>query len=190
LKKLGQKVIVSFNQYHFDTSDEIEFMRKWASDNNHKLAVNNSFAQGGDGAIELAEKVVEVIENDPSKGVDFTYSSDQSIKEKLDAIVQKVYGGKKAVLSATAALNIKRVERLGLSNLPVCIAKTQYSFTDDPKNPGLDGNFEIEIRELVINEGAGFIVAVAGQIMRMPGLPKEPQALHIDLVNGQIEGLS
>lgn len=190
LKELGQQVVISFNQYGFDTQEEIDFMRRWANEKEHRLAVNNSFAEGGAGAEELAKEVLDVLDNYPSEGVNFTYDSDMSIQDKLNAIVQKVYGGKKAILSKKAVLNAKRVERLGLGKLPVCIAKTQYSFTDDPKNPGHDGNFDIEIRELVINEGAGFIVAIAGEIMRMPGLPKEPQALHIDMIDGQIEGLS
>ncbi len=190
LKRLGQKVVISFNQYYFDSDEELNYMRKWAEEKGHILAINYSFVEGGEGAVELAEKVVALIEKDPSKGVEFSYKNEEPIQEKLNAIVQKVYGGKKAVLSKKAFLNSKRIARLGLEHFPVCIAKTQYSFTDDPKNPGHDGNFEIEIRELIINEGAGFIVAVAGDIMRMPGLPKEPQALHIDMVDGQIEGLS
>lgn len=190
LRKQGQKVVICFNQYHFDTAEEIQFMRNWAESHESVLAVNNSFADGGSGAVELAEKVVEVVENSPSKGINFTYPLEAGIKDKLDAIVKNVYGGKQVLLSKKAALQTKRVARLGLENLPVCVAKTQYSFTDDPKNPGLDGDFDLEIRELVINQGSGFIVAIAGDIMRMPGLPKEPQALHIDLVNGEIEGLS
>ncbi|TAE71020.1 MAG: formate--tetrahydrofolate ligase [Bacteroidetes bacterium] len=190
LQSFGQSVILAFNQYGFDTEEEMNFIRQWAKENKAFFAVNNAFTQGGKGATELAKTLIEVIENQPSTPLKFSYELADSIEEKLTKITQKIYGSKGIVLTEKAKNSLKKINRLGFQNLPVCIAKTQYSFSDDASKLGVAQDFEIHFEDLIINAGAGFIVAVAGNIMRMPGLPKVPQAQMIDIVDGQIEGLS
>lgn len=190
LQSFGQSVILAFNQYGFDTEEEMNFIKNWAKEKNAFFAVNNAFTKGGEGAIELAKTVIDVIENQPSKPLEFSYDLNDSIEEKLNKITKKIYGGKGIILSEKAKNALKKINRLGFNNLPVCIAKTQYSFSDDASKLGVATDFEIHFEDLIINAGAGFIVAVAGNIMRMPGLPKVPQAQMIDIVDGQIEGLS
>jgi formate--tetrahydrofolate ligase len=131
-----------------------------------------------------------MIKHHPSKDISFTYDLTDSIKTKIEKIATKIYRAGDVTFTGTAASKLKQFEANGWGGLPICIAKTQYSFSDDEKNICAPTGFTINIRDLVINAGAGFIVAVAGEIMRMPGLPKDPQALRIKLVNGEIEGLS
>jgi formate--tetrahydrofolate ligase len=190
MQSFGQSVVLAFNQYHFDTEEEMNFLREWCANKGVVFAVNNSFTKGGEGAVELARAVADTIENNPSKPLNFVYELGDSIETKLNKIVTKIYRGGGVVLSKKAKASLSKIKKNGWDNLPVCIAKTQYSFTDDAKNIGAPSGFEITIEDLVINAGAGFIVAVAGDIMRMPGLPEDPQALRIDLVNGFIDGLS
>ncbi|NDC31933.1 MAG: formate--tetrahydrofolate ligase, partial [Bacteroidetes bacterium] len=144
----------------------------------------------GDGAVSLAKKVVEVIENKPSKPINHTYDLNQSIEEKITQIVKTVYKGNGITLGKNAKAALKKINDLGASNLPICIAKTQFSFSDDASRVGAAEGFTLHIENLILNNGAGFIVAVAGEIMRMPGLPKDPAAMVIDVVNGEITGLS
>ncbi len=190
MQNFGQSVVVSFNKFKHDTEDEIDFLTKWCADKGVVFAINNGFTRGGEGAASLAQKVVDLIENNPSKSINFTYELEDSIKTKIEKICTKIYRAGNVTFAGTAASKLKQFEANGWGNLPVCIAKTQYSFTDDEKKANAPSGFTINIRDLVINAGAGFIVAVAGEIMRMPGLPKDPQAMHIKLVNGDIEGLS
>jgi formate--tetrahydrofolate ligase len=190
LQTFGQSVLVAFNRFGFDVDEEINYIKSWCHQNNAEFALNDGFAKGGDGAADMAQKVVELIERNPSKPLKHTYELSDSIEEKLTKIVQNVYGGKGISITKNAQAMLKRIDDIGLSNLPVCIAKTQYSFSDDALNYGVAKDFTITIQNLVINSGAGFIVAVAGDIMRMPGLPKVPQALHIDYVNNETVGLS
>jgi formate--tetrahydrofolate ligase len=189
LKSFKQKVLVVLNQYHFDTADEMEFMRNWCNTKEVSFAVNNAFAKGGEGAIEMAEAVIEMCKN-PSPPLHYTYALTDDTETKIKKIVTAIYGGKDVVLYKKAQEMIKRIKKLGLEQLPVCMAKTQYSFTDHPEKSGLDGDFKIDVDDLVINRGAGFIVAVCGEMMRMPGLPKIPQANFIDVVDGKIVGVS
>lgn len=189
LKSFKQKILVVLNRYQFDTDEEIEFMRNWCSKKEVSFAVNNAFAKGGEGAVEMAEAVVEICKN-PSPPVNFTYDLTDDIETKIRKIVRTIYGGTDVVLYKKAQDMIKKIKKLGLEHLPVCMAKTQYSFTDDAAVSGLDGNFKIDVDDLVISRGAGFIVAVCGEMMRMPGLPKIPQANFIDVVNGKIIGVS
>lgn len=189
LKSFDQKVLVVLNRYHFDTKEEIDFMRDWCSTRSDGFAVNDGFALGGEGALEMAKAAVKICEQ-PSPPLRHTYELSDDIETKLHKIVTTIYGGKGVVLYKKAQEMIKKIKKLGLENLPVCMAKTQYSFTDDPSVNGLDGNFSIDVEDLVISTGAGFIVAVCGEIMRMPGLPKVPQANFIDVVNGKIIGVS
>ena len=190
LQNFGQKVIVAFNRYHFDQDDEIAFLQEWCSQKGVRFAVNDSFARSGEGAIELAETVASVVDHEPSGPLTFAYELEDPIETKIKKIVRKIYGGSGVHFSENALTSIRRARKQGQANLPVCIAKTQYSFSDDPTRVGVATDFSIRIEEVILNRGAGFLVAVAGEIMRMPGLPKTPQATHIDLVDGQIEGLS
>lgn len=190
LQNFGQSVVVTFNQYHFDTPEEMDFTAEWCRSRGADFAPNNGFAEGGEGAKMLAEKVVEIAEKRPSKAIQYTYALEDRIPEKLHKIVTKIYRGRGVELGKNAQTALKKIESLGLSHLPVCMAKTQYSFSDDPTQLGLASDFTLHIENLLINRGAGFIVAVAGEMMRMPGLPKVPQALQIDVVDGKITGLS
>jgi formate--tetrahydrofolate ligase len=189
LQSFNQKVLVVLNRYHFDTDDEIEFMRNWCKEKGASFAVNNGFTQGGKGAEEMAKAVVGLTGSSTAP-LQYTYDLSDDIETKMRKIVQKIYGGKDIVLYKKAQEGIKRIKKLGLEHLPICMAKTQYSFTDDPAVSGMDGQFNIDVEDLVINRGAGFIVAVCGEIMRMPGLPKVPQANFIDVVNNKIVGVS
>ena len=146
--------------------------------------------EGGDGAIELANLVVDTIENNPSQPLTFTYDETDSVEEKVTKIACELYGAKQVLFGPAARKKIQMIKDLGYTNFPVCIAKTQYSFSTDPKLYGVASGFNFAVRDIVINAGAEMLVVVAGEMMRMPGLPKEPQALHIDIVNGEIEGLS
>ncbi len=190
LQNFGQSVVIGFNQYGFDTTEEMDYLRGWALQMGAKLAVNNSFTKGGEGATELATIVSDTIANNPSRPINFTYDLSDPIQVKIEKVATRIYGAKGIKLSQKANAALKNIQKLGLDDLPICIAKTQYSFSDDPKRLGVATDFVINVEDLVINRGAGFVVAVAGDIMRMPGLPKDPQALRIDVVNGMIEGLS
>ena len=154
------------------------------------FALNNAWAEGGNGAIELAELVVNTIENNPSGPLKFTYGDDQSIKEKIEAVAKNIYGAVNISFSPIARKKISAAEKMGFSHFPICIAKTQYSFSQDPKAYGAPVGFNFDIQDIVINSGSEMIVAIAGDIIRMPGLPKVPQATKIDIVDGLIEGLS
>ncbi|MCB9046583.1 MAG: formate--tetrahydrofolate ligase [Chitinophagales bacterium] len=190
MKNFGQSVVVSFNKFHFDTDEEVNHLTQWCADQGVAFAINNGFAEGGKGAAALAETVVKVIDEHPSKDINFTYEDNDSLRTKIEKIATKIYRANGVNFAAGTLTKLKKFEASGWGNLPVCIAKTQYSFSDDPKKVNAPTDFDITIRDVVINAGAGFIVAVAGDIMRMPGLPKDPQANHIKLVNGEIEGLS
>ena len=190
LQKFGQTVVVCFNRYAFDTDEEMALVRKHCDELGVGFAENNAFCEGGNGAIELAELVVETIEKKPSQPLKFMYEDNQSIKEKVEAVAKNIYGASNVIYLPAAKKKLQRINDLGISNYPVCIAKTQYSFSDNPKLYGVPEDFEFTIRDFVINTGAEMIVAIAGEIMRMPGLPKEPQAKVIDIIDGQIVGLS
>jgi len=189
LKSFKQKVLVVLNRYHFDTDEEIDLMREWCISKKVSFAVNDAFCKGGEGGLEMAQAVVEICK-EPSPPLHFTYNLSDDVETKIRKIVKTIYGGKDVVLYKKAQVMIKKIKQLGLEHLPVCMAKTQYSFTDDPLNNGLDGNFKIDVDDIAINRGAGFLVAVCGEMMRMPGLPKVPQANFIDVVDGKIVGVS
>jgi formate--tetrahydrofolate ligase len=154
------------------------------------FALNNAWAEGGEGAVDLANLVVETIDNNPSGPLKFTYEDDQKIISKIEAVAKNIYGAASINFSAVAKRKIADAEKLGLSYFPVCIAKTQYSFSQDPKAYGAPSGFQFEIKDIVVNAGSEMIVAIAGDIIRMPGLPKVPQAVKIDIIDGEIEGLS
>ena len=190
LQKLGQTVVVGLNQFHFDTEEEILQVENYCAQIGAAFARNTGFADGGDGAVELAKKVIEIVENNPSGEIQHTYSLTDSVEQKLNQIIQKVYGGNRVVLGDNAKKSLKQIEKIGANEWPVCVAKTQFSFTDNASKVGVESGFDIHIDQLIINAGAKFIVAVAGSIMRMPGLPKEPAAMGMDIIDGKITGLS
>ena len=190
LRSFGQSVVVSLNHYPFDSDSEIDYIRNWCKDRNVAFVVNYGFEKGGEGASDLARAVVKVIEETPSSSILFTYDDVDPLKVKIEKIAKKIYHAGQVVLGPKAETKLKKFERLGWAKLPVCIAKTQYSFSDDPKLINAPKDFTLTIQDVVINAGAGFIVAIAGEIMRMPGLPEDPQAVRIKLVDGEIEGLS
>ena len=190
LQSFGQTVIVCFNKYASDTAEEINMVKEHCASMGVPFALNNAWAEGGEGAVDLANLVVETIENNPSGPLQFTYSDDQNICSKIESVAKKIYGAGSVTFSSKAKQKIAMAEKIGLGHFPVCIAKTQYSFSQDPKAYGAPEGFEFDIKDIVINSGSEMIVAIAGDIIRMPGLPKVPQAMHIDIVNGEIEGLS
>ena len=190
LQGFGQTVVVCFNRFATDTDEEINFCREHCAEMGIGFAVNNAFNEGGAGAEELARLVADTIENNPSEPLKFAYADEDTIEQKALAVVQKVYGGKGVTFTPAAKKMLQKIEELGLSHFPICIAKTQFSFSADQKAYGVPEGFNIAIRDVVINQGSEFIVLIAGEILRMPGLPKVPQAEKIDIVNGEIEGLS
>lgn len=190
LQSFGQTVIVCFNKYASDTVEEIEMVKQHCAEMGVAFALNNAWAEGGEGAVDLANLVVETIDSTPSGPLQFTYEDDQSIKDKIKAVATKIYGAAHVTFSGTARKKIADAEKMGISHFPVCIAKTQYSFSQDAKAYGAPSGFEFDIKDIVINTGSEMIVAIAGDIIRMPGLPKVPQATRIDIIDGKIEGLS
>ena len=190
LRSFGQTVVVTLNLFDFDTAEEIEIIRNHCAEMGVACATNSAFADGGLGVTELAQLVVEQIEKNPSQPLKFTYPNNAEIRAKIESVCRNIYRAKSVTFSKTALKQIERIEEFGMSDYPVCIAKTQYSFSADAKLYGSPENFNINIRDLVINSGSEMIVAIAGDIMRMPGLSKSPQAERIDVIDGQIEGLS
>lgn len=190
IRSFGQSVVVAFNRYATDTDQEIDMVRRHCTQQGVGFAVNNAFSEGGEGAVELARLVVETVEKKPSEKLRFTYEEEDDTVKKISKIATNIYGAGLVTYSSKSRKMLKLVEKMGICHYPVCIAKTQYSFSGNAKEYGVVRDFELHITDIVINNGAEMIVAVAGEILRMPGLPKEPQAKHIDIVNGEIEGLS
>lgn len=190
IKRFGQKIVVAFNRYNNDTEEEIEAVRAHCQELGVGFAVNNAFAEGGKGAEELANTVVKTIEDTPSPKLQYLYKDDDSVKDKIEAVAKKIYGAGSVSFARKAETQLKHIYDLGLSGLPVCVAKTQYSFSVDPKAYGKTDGFHLDVADIVINSGSGMIVAIAGNILRMPGLPATPQANNIDIVDGKIVGLS
>ncbi|WP_315332853.1 formate--tetrahydrofolate ligase [Prevotella nigrescens] len=190
LKAFGQTVVVCLNRFATDTDEELALVKEHCEAQGVGFAINTAFGEGGKGAEELARLVVDTIEKKPSAPLNFVYEENDDIVTKVEKIAKKIYGAGKVVLRPAAKRDLQRIKELGFENFPVCIAKTQYSFSEDAKAYGVPTDFTITIRDFVINAGAGMIVAIAGTIMRMPGLPKKPQAENIHVVNGVIEGLS
>ena len=190
LKAFGQTVVVCLNRFATDTDEELALVKAHCEAQGVGFAINTAFGEGGKGAEELAHLVVDTIEKNPSAPLNFVYDENDDVGTKVEKIAKKVYGAGKVVLRPAAKRDLQRIKELGFENFPVCIAKTQYSFSEDAKAYGVPTDFTITIRDFVINAGAGMIVAIAGTIMRMPGLPKKPQAENIHVVNGVIEGLS
>ena len=190
IKLFGQNVIVTFNRFASDTDEEIALVAEHCREKGVGFCMNNVFADGGKGGEELAKLVVETIENTPSEPLKFIYENEDSVRTKIDKVAKQIYGAKDIAYSIIALKKIKQIESLGISHYPICIAKTQYSFSADPKAYGVAKDFDLNVRDIIINNGAEMIVVIMGDIMRMPGLPKDPQAKNIDIVDGNIEGLS
>ena len=190
MKRFGQEVIVTFNKYASDTDEEINLVAEHCREIGVGFCMNNVFAAGGEGGAELARLVVDTIEKKPSAPLQYIYEDNDPVRTKIKKVSEQIYGAASVVYTTLADKKIKQIESLGISHYPICIAKTQYSFSSDPKAYGVAKNFEMKVRDIIINNGAEMIVVIMGEIMRMPGLPKDPQAKRIDIVNGLIEGLS
>lgn len=190
IRRFGQNVIVTFNKFESDTDEEIALVAEHCREIGVGFCMNSVFADGGKGAEELARLVVDTIENSPSEPLKFIYDNEDSVRTKIDKVAKQIYGAKDIAYSIIALKKIKQIESLGISHYPICIAKTQYSFSADPKAYGVAKDFDLNVRDIIINNGAEMIVVIMGDIMRMPGLPKDPHARNIDIVNGNIEGLS
>ena len=181
--------VVAINAFPTDTKAELDLVESKCRELGVNVALSEVWAQGGEGGKKLAEEVIRLAE-ESNDDFTFSYELDGSIEDKLNQIVQKIYGGKRVVLTAQAQKQAKELEALGFGNCPICVAKTQYSLTDDQKKLGAPTDFEVTVRNLKISAGAGFIVALTGEIMTMPGLPKVPAAVRIDVdENGVISGL-
>jgi formate--tetrahydrofolate ligase len=190
LQSFGQTVVIAFNKFATDTDEEIEVLRKHCEEMGCGFAVNSAFAEGGNGAIELANLVVKTIDERPSAPLYFAYDDNDSVEEKIEKVAFNLYGAGSVTMSDSAKAMIEEIKKLGAEKFPICIAKTQYSFSTDAKAYGPTEGFELHVRDITVNMGAEMVVVIAGPIMRMPGLPKSPQAERIDVVNGEITGLS
>ena len=189
IKLFGVPVVVTLNNFVSDTEAEVGFIREFCESRNCEFAVSKVWEEGGKGGIELAEKILYTLENKKSH---FTllYPDDMSLEDKLHTIATKIYGAKNVVYSPAAKKALDRAKTLGFDKFPICVAKNQYSLSDDPKKLGRPEDFEINVREVYVNAGAGFVVAITGNIMTMPGLPKVPAAEAVDVDdNGDIVGL-
>ena len=186
--KFGLNVIVAINKFVTDTDKEIEFLQNKLKEEGINMSLVEAWAKGGEGAKDLAEKVVELCEKE--ENFKYTYDLNEEIEEKIKKVARKIYGAEDVEFSEEALESIKQIKRLGYENLPVCIAKTQYSFSDDPKNLECKEPFNIHVQEINLKAGAGFIVVITGKIMTMPGLPKVPAAESIDIDDkGNIVGI-
>ena len=189
IKLFGVPVVVTLNNFVSDTKAEVNFIRDFCESRNCEFAVSKVWEEGGKGGVELAQKILYTLENKKSE---FTllYPDDMSLEDKLYTIATKIYGAKNVVYSPAAKKALDRAKTLGFDKFPICVAKNQYSLSDDPKKLGRPEDFEINVREVYVNAGAGFVVAITGNIMTMPGLPKVPAAEAVDVDdNGNIVGL-
>ena len=190
LQKFGQTVLVCFNRFASDTEEEIALVMEHCAEKGVRCVINNAYVEGSEGAVELANAAVELIENQPSTPLNYAYELEDSIKEKIEKVAKKIYGAGSVEFSLKAQKEIALLEKWGMGKLPVCIAKTQYSFSGDAKLYGSVEGFTLKIKDIELNAGSGFVVVLAGDIMRMPGLSKTPQAVNIRLAeDGNVEGL-
>ena len=189
LQKFGVPVVVTLNSFISDTEAEYAYIKKFCEDRGCEFALSEVWAKGGEGGIALAEKVMETLENKPTQ-YHVLYPDEMSLKDKINTIAKEIYGADGASFAPAAAKALKRIEDMGFGNLPVCMAKTQYSLSDDQTKLGRPAGFTINVRDAYVSAGAGFVVALTGSIMTMPGLPKKPAADSIDVdENGKITGL-
>ena len=189
LKKYNVPVVVTINKFVADTDAEVAAIKEFVEERGCRFAISEVWEKGGDGGIELAKQVLDAVE-EGSPNFKFLYEDDLSLKEKIETISKEIYGADGVEYSPEANNALKKLEALGFGNVPVCMAKTQYSLSDDQKLLGRPTGFKVNIREVYVSAGAGFVVAIAGQIMTMPGLPKSPAAERIDVYeSGEIVGL-
>ena len=191
MQKYGIPVVVALNRFYADTEAELNYVIDYCREMGVTACISEGFAKGGEGAAELAQTVCDTIDaNEGKSNFHFMYDTDRTIKEKIEAVAKEIYRADGVIFTANAEKAIKEIERLGRDKLPVCIAKTQYSLSDDPTKLGKPENFEITVRDVRLYSGAGFITVMTGDILTMPGLPKAPSALKIDIhEDGTIEGL-
>ena len=186
--KFGLNVIVALNKYNQDTDNEINWLKSKLEEKNVKLSLVEGWAKGGEGAIDIANELVDLVEE--KEEFQMMYEDKETIKDKIFKVATKIYGAKNVKYTEEAEEEIEKIEKLGYGNLPVCIAKTQYSFSDDPKNLEAKNEYNIHVRNVELKTGAGFVVVLAGKIMTMPGLPRVPAAESIDIdKEGNIKGI-
>lgn len=189
LHKYGVPIVVTLNSFVTDTEDEVSFVEKFCKEKDCEFALARVWEKGGEGGIELAGKVLDTLANKKSN-FKLLYEDEAGLKEKIETVAKEIYGADKVVYTSGASKQIRQLEELGFGKLPVCIAKTQYSLSDDPALLGRPENFDISVREVYVSAGAGFVVVLTGAVMTMPGLPKKPAAYSIDVnEDGRITGL-
>ena len=191
MRKYGVPVVVAINKFYTDTEEEIDIIKDYCKECGAVACVSEGFAKGGEGAAELAQLVCDTIDaNEATNNFHHIYDADKAIKEKIETIAKEIYGADGVIYTANADKAIKEIERLERDKLPICVAKTQYSLSDDPSKLGRPEGFKITVRDVRLYSGAGFITVMTGDILTMPGLPKVPSALKIDIhEDGTIEGL-
>ena len=189
LQKYGVPVVVTLNSFVTDTPAETAYVEQFCKERGCEFALSEVWEKGGEGGVALAEKVLDTLENKKSS-FKLLYEDELSLKEKIETVAKEIYGADGVTYSAAAEKELKRITDLGMGHFPVCMAKTQYSLSDDAKKLGRPSGFTINVREVYVSAGAGFVVAVNGSIMTMPGLPKQPAAYNIDVNDeGVITGL-
>jgi formate--tetrahydrofolate ligase len=189
LKSYNVPVVVTLNAFVTDSDEETEFVENFCKERGASFALSKVWEFGGEGGVELAKTVVDTIEHKESHFAPI-YETDLPVKDKIEAVARKIYGADGVDYDSKALKNLEKINALGFDKLPVCMAKTQYSLSDDPSLLGRPSGFKIKVRDMYISAGAGFIVVLTGDIMTMPGLPKKPAALSIDTDdNGEITGL-
>ena len=186
----GVNVIVGLNKFNTDSEEEIKYIKSEVEKRGYGFSEIDGWSKGGEGAIDIANKLVEITDNLQNSNLKYSYELNDSIEEKIEKVAKKIYRAKDVEYSEQAIKNIEKIKKLGYGNLPICIAKTQYSLSDDPKNLTCDNDYNIHVRDVILKSGSGFIVILAGTIMTMPGLPKVPAAENIDIdENGKIIGI-
>ena len=189
IQQYGVPVVVTLNSFLTDTQAEMDYVREFCEERNCKFALSEVWAKGGEGGEALAKEVIDTLENKPSSYKPI-YSDDLSLKDKINTVATKIYGADGVIFTAAASKQLAKIEEMGFGKLPVCMAKTQYSLSDDPSMLGRPRNYNITVREAYVSAGAGFVVALTGSIVTMPGLPKHPAAYDIDVdAQGRITGL-
>ena len=189
LQKFGVPVVVTLNSFITDTEEEVAFVKQFCEERNCEFALSEVWEKGGEGGIALAEKVLETIEKKESN-FHVLYENEMSLKEKITTVAKEIYGAASVNFAPTAAKQLAKIEQMGFGNFPVCMAKTQYSLSDDPALLGRPEGFEMNVREVYVSAGAGFVVVLTGTVMTMPGLSKQPAAFGIDVDDdGKIVGL-
>ena len=188
VQKFGLPYVVAINKFTADTEKEVEALTSWCKENNHPVAFSEVWAKGGKGGLELADKIIELCEKENS--FHQLYPLEKSIEEKINMIVKEIYGGKEVVFTDEAREQLETFEKRGWGNLPICMAKTPNSLTDNAKVVGRPTDFTVTVKELRISHGAGFTVVLCGSVLTMPGLPKHPAACDMSIdENGIIKGL-